>query len=181
MLPHAVLSFRTGLEIDHCRAHMERAGALSTVWHFSAADRPVFLHEFSDVCAVKCRRDCAAPAAQIRCAYDTRQFTSSRYRVHLPPDSSPAVPRQMEVRCSLRLFCREATRRCAQQKCQIGEAFAVPPVDASYCVCRTGTDSKLLHLYCSSYGEVCDSMKLGFPWRFSWLKTSFPAVQRAGI
>jgi len=26
-------------KIDHCRAHMERAGALSTVWHFSAADR----------------------------------------------------------------------------------------------------------------------------------------------
>lgn len=27
------------LQIDHCRAHMERAGPLATVWHFSAADR----------------------------------------------------------------------------------------------------------------------------------------------
>jgi len=26
-------------KIDHCRAHMERAGPLATVWHFSAADR----------------------------------------------------------------------------------------------------------------------------------------------
>ncbi|CAK8997428.1 Hypothetical protein SCF082_LOCUS5211 [Durusdinium trenchii] len=26
-------------KIDHCRAHMERAGQLATVWHFSAADR----------------------------------------------------------------------------------------------------------------------------------------------
>ena len=27
------------LQIDHCRAHMDRAGPLATVWHFSAADR----------------------------------------------------------------------------------------------------------------------------------------------
>eukprot|EP00930_Biecheleria_cincta_P001296 TRINITY_DN102434_c0_g1_i1.p1 TRINITY_DN102434_c0_g1~~TRINITY_DN102434_c0_g1_i1.p1 ORF type:complete len:664 (+),score=156.39 TRINITY_DN102434_c0_g1_i1:37-1992(+) len=26
-------------KIDHCRAHMERAGPLATIWHFSAADR----------------------------------------------------------------------------------------------------------------------------------------------
>jgi hypothetical protein len=26
-------------KIDHCRSHMERAGELATVWHFSAADR----------------------------------------------------------------------------------------------------------------------------------------------
>lgn len=26
-------------KIDHCRAHMDRAGPLATVWHFSAADR----------------------------------------------------------------------------------------------------------------------------------------------
>jgi len=26
-------------KIDHCRSHLERAGALATVWHFSAADR----------------------------------------------------------------------------------------------------------------------------------------------
>jgi hypothetical protein len=26
-------------KIDHCRSHMERAGDLATVWHFSAADR----------------------------------------------------------------------------------------------------------------------------------------------
>jgi len=26
-------------KVDHCRAHLERAGALATVWHFSAADR----------------------------------------------------------------------------------------------------------------------------------------------
>jgi hypothetical protein len=26
-------------KIDHCRSHMERAGDLTTVWHFSAADR----------------------------------------------------------------------------------------------------------------------------------------------
>merc|ERR1719240_468930 len=26
-------------KIDHCRSHMERAGPLATVWHFSAADR----------------------------------------------------------------------------------------------------------------------------------------------
>jgi len=26
-------------KIDHCRAHMDRAGGLATIWHFSAADR----------------------------------------------------------------------------------------------------------------------------------------------
>lgn len=26
-------------KIDHCRSHLERAGALATVWHLSAADR----------------------------------------------------------------------------------------------------------------------------------------------
>lgn len=26
-------------KIEHCRAHMDRAGALATIWHFSAADR----------------------------------------------------------------------------------------------------------------------------------------------
>lgn len=26
-------------KIDHCRSHMERAGDLATIWHFSAADR----------------------------------------------------------------------------------------------------------------------------------------------
>merc|ERR1711933_386759 len=26
-------------KIDHCKSHMERAGPLATIWHFSAADR----------------------------------------------------------------------------------------------------------------------------------------------
>merc|ERR1712048_404481 len=26
-------------KIDHCKSHMDRAGALATIWHFSAADR----------------------------------------------------------------------------------------------------------------------------------------------
>lgn len=26
-------------KIDHCKSHMDRAGALATLWHFSAADR----------------------------------------------------------------------------------------------------------------------------------------------
>merc|ERR1711948_30739 len=26
-------------KVDHCKSHLERAGALATIWHFSAADR----------------------------------------------------------------------------------------------------------------------------------------------
>lgn len=37
LVPHLQIDQRT--KVDHCRSHMEKAGALVTTWHFSAADR----------------------------------------------------------------------------------------------------------------------------------------------
>lgn len=37
LVPHLQIDQRT--KVDHCRSHMDKAGGLGTIWHFSAADR----------------------------------------------------------------------------------------------------------------------------------------------
>lgn len=123
------------LQIDHCRAHMERAGPLATVWHFSAADRwqtvvshVVFFFQVNSSAARSLRwwshwrRDCAALGPRLTCG-------------NCLQDSSLSVSRCLwKVWRALWLFCGETTSRT--HACD--ESSEVTITTVGHSSCRTG-------------------------------------------